>query len=123
MVVSISAISNPVISRLKSRLSFERNYQSPGAPITQSIDNKSENFRELLSALKEFAATQNLLSSHRDEINISVGTIEVQLNAQRPNPTIIGECLRSVRTILENAVGSALASAPLLAAIANYLPR
>ena len=99
------------------------NYQSPGACITQTVkDFKSDDFRKLIESLKQFASTSELPPEGREQINIDFGTLAVQINAQRPSTSIIGECLASIRTILENAAGGILTS-ELLLHLQHYLPK
>lgn len=86
------------------------NYQSPGASITQPGNFKSDDFRKLIESVKQFATSQELLLESREQIKIDIGTLEVQINAQRPSPSIIRECLASIKNILENAAGGILAS-------------
>jgi hypothetical protein len=91
------------------------NYHSPGASITtQTSDFRSDDFRKLIESVKQFASTQELSPESHDQINIDIGTVEIQINSQRPSPSIIGECLASMKAILENAAGGILASAILL---------
>jgi hypothetical protein len=90
------------------------NFQSPGASITQTSDFKSDDFRKLIESMKQFASTQDLPPEGREQIDIDIGTIEVQTNSQRPSPSIIRECLASIKAILENAAGGVIASGILL---------
>lgn len=90
------------------------NYNSPGATITQTVGFKSEDFRKLIDEMRDFVSTQELSAENREQIKVDIGTVEVQISAQRPNPTIIRESLKSIRTILENAAGALLASGILL---------
>jgi len=53
---------------------------------------------------------------------VDVGTIEVQISATAPKPSIVAESMRSIRSILEGAVGSAIASG-LLPTISQYFPK
>jgi hypothetical protein len=92
------------------------NYGSPGATITSNIAGFSkEEFANLLGSLRDLLADVQVDQSLKDEINISIGTIELQLNSARPNVSILKESLKSVKTILENAAGSLLASGALAA--------
>jgi hypothetical protein len=96
------------------------NYNSPGASITQTVGFKGEDFRKLIDEVKQFASTQELSAENREQIKIDIDTVEVQINAQRPNPTIIRESLRSIKTILENAAGAVIASG-ILFQLQGYL--
>jgi hypothetical protein len=90
------------------------NFQSPGAVITQSSDFKSDDFRKLIESVKQFSSTQEMSQENREQINIDIGTVEVQIGSPRPSPSIIRECLASMKNILENAAGAMLASGILL---------
>ena len=90
------------------------NYHSPRASITQTTDFKSADFRAFIADLKHSLSAQNLSSQDREQVNIDIGTIEVHMNSSRPNPTIISECLNSLKTILENAAGGIIASGVFL---------
>jgi len=96
-------------------------HSSPGASITQNTGFSSAEFRVLIDAVKQLTSSQELSEGNRGQIATDIGTVELQVNSARPNPTIIRECMLSVRTILENAAGSLLASS-LLAAINRYFP-
>ena len=96
-------------------------HSSPGASITQNIDFNSDEFKQLIEAVKQLASSQQLSEHNRAQIAIDIGTVELQVNSVHPNPTIIQACMQSVRTILENAAG-ALAASGVLAAIRHYFP-
>jgi hypothetical protein len=96
------------------------NILSPGASITQTSDFKSDDFRKLIESVKEFSSTQELSQESSEQINIDIGTVEVQISSSRPNLSIIKECLASMKNILENAAGAMLASGILLQ-IQRYL--
>ena len=96
-------------------------HSSPGASITEHIDFSSGEFRRLIEAVKELASSQHLSEPNRSQIATDIGTVELQVNSPRPNPTIIRACMQSIRTVLENAVG-ALAASGILAEIRHYFP-
>jgi hypothetical protein len=56
----------------------------------------------------------------KEELTTDIATVEVQLSSTNPKPSVISECLRAIRTILENAVGSATGTG-LAYKIAKYL--
>jgi hypothetical protein len=92
------------------------NYESPGATITSSVGGFSkEEFSNLIEGIRSLLGDTHLDQSSKDEININIGTIELQLNSARPNASILKESLKSVKTILQNAAGSLLASGVLAA--------
>ncbi len=95
---------------------------SPGASITQNIDYKSEDFRALVGRLKELSLS--LSESIRPQMTAYTDTVELQINSPHPNNTIIQESLRSIRFILETAVGTvagSLATTGILALLAHYI--
>jgi hypothetical protein len=94
------------------------NYGSPGATITQTIDYKSDDFRNLIGQLKELSPSVS--DAIRPQMITYVDTVELQVNSPHPNSTIIQESLRSIRFILETAAGT-LAASGILAAIARYI--
>lgn len=86
-------------------------HSSPGASITQSTNINNDELQSVVDALKRFSESPECPPSDRGQLNIDIGTIELQLGAMKPNASIIGTCLQSTRTIVENAVGSALGAA------------
>ena len=99
------------------------NFESPGATITANVgDFRKEELTNIIVGLRQLLAEAKLDQPERDEVNINIGTIELQLNSARPNTSILKESLKSVRTIVENAAGSLLASA-LLPTITHVLSK
>jgi hypothetical protein len=87
------------------------NYGSPGATITSHIAGfNKEEFSSLIDGLRQLLSDSHLDQSSKDEVNINIGTIELQLTSARPNVSIVRESLRSLKFILENAAGSLIAS-------------
>lgn len=93
--------------------------QSSGASIVQHMDFKSTEFRNLVDGIRQLAQSGNLSQEARTQINIDIDTVEVQLKSPQPKEGVIHECMRSVRSILENAGGSLIASG-VIAAIGRY---
>lgn len=84
---------------------------SPGA--TQVItfsEEKSEELREVIKALKESIDQLNLEMQQKSDLQAEIQTIEAQMCSSNPKPSIITECLSSIRRILEGAAGSIIAS-------------
>lgn len=93
------------------------NVNSPGASIAQDANNyQAPDFQALLTKLKEFSESEDLSAEHREQIKVDIETIEIQIGSQRPKNSIILECLRSAKVILENAAGTVVASA-----LASYI--
>lgn len=96
------------------------NLHSPGASITQTNNYRSDDFRELLNKLKEFATSKDSSHDQRELMNVDVHTIEVQIDSPQPKASIVKECLLSAKAILESAAGSVLA-AEILVHLQRYL--
>lgn len=87
------------------------NYGSPGASITGNIGAFSkEEFANIVDGLRKLLAEAKVDQAAQNELNINIGTIELQLNSSKPNKSIICEALTSAKTIAENAAGSLIAS-------------
>jgi len=95
-------------------------YDSPHSSIAQNIGLESEQLRKIITELKQFSATPNLSADNRTQINIDIGTIELQTSSAHPNPSIIKASLESAKAIAENAAGTVL-GAGMVFAIKNYL--
>lgn len=94
---------------------------SPGAAQAVTIsENKYDELRKIIQSLKESIDQLGLQPHQKSELQSEITTIEVQMSSSKPKPTIITECLKSVRNILEGAAGSVLA-AGLLSKIAQLL--
>lgn len=99
------------------------NYASPGATITSNVGSfAKEEFVNIVGALRQLLAEERLEHAAKNEINISIGTMELQLNSSLPNTPILRESLKSVKAILENAAGSLVASG-ILASINHILSK
>lgn len=48
--------------------------------------------------------------AQKEELSADLATVKAQLDALKPKESVIRECLKSVRNILENAVGGVIAS-------------
>lgn len=100
-----------------------------GSSIQQGIDRSSVviDYRsqagELWSFLEEIKKSVDelkLSEAAKSQLYADTGTVEVQLASPNPKPSIIMESLHSLKTILENAAGSA-AAAVLLPHIVKLL--
>ena len=79
-----------------------------------------ENFVDEIRGLLK---TLDIDAKIKQGINLNIGTIELHLTDDEPNPSIIRESLKSLRTIGENVAGSLLGTAllpPALISSANY---
>lgn len=78
----------------------------------------------LVSDLRQAFAELDLPDEQRDEVEADLATVEAQLASPNPKPGVVRECLTSVRSVLEGAVGSGLATtAPHLPALIEHITR
>ena len=82
---------------------------------TSLIDYKSRGaeLRNLLEEMKNSVDDLRLSAAARTQLQADVRTVEAQLESPNPKPSIIRESLHSLKTIMENAAGSVIASALL----------
>ena len=87
---------------------------SPGSNQTQTKTVDTEKLCELVSALRKALDKDNSMSSDgRREFESELATLEAQAQSPKPKWPIVKEAALSLKSILENAAGSALASAAL----------
>lgn len=79
-----------------------------------------EEFANIVDGLRKLLAEAKVDQTAQNELNINIGTIELQLNSSKPNKAIIREALTSAKAIAENAAGSLIASG-VIAAINRLL--
>src|SRR6266704_3420453 len=91
-----------------------------GSEIAIHFDVKSADFKSLIQDIKKKIPSVWLDEDSTNQLYSDVGTIEVQIASPIPKPSIIAESLASIRSILENAAGSAIASG-IVYEIAKYL--
>lgn len=86
-----------------------------------SIDMSQLN--ELMTEIKSTIETLDVGSIEEAELNADLATIEAQQSSPKPRVVIIKEALRSIRSVLENAVGSGIGNSipALLEKIQNML--
>jgi len=97
-------------------------HRTQDSHVAINYDAKGPEFRALLDKIKEALPELGLDSAKANQLHIDIGTIEVQISGAAPNHNIIRESMHSIRSILESAVGSLIASG-LLAAIYSYFPK
>jgi hypothetical protein len=84
---------------------------SPGSSATINFQTNDSRIENILKLVREAALqSKELTSSAREQLNIDVGTIEIQVSATHPKHAIIVESLRSIRSIFEGTTGSLIAS-------------
>ena len=114
-VVNIIAIGEMVKSQIQQA--------GPQAKQVMTIDEGDYGqVKELIESLKESLRELPLQPKSKGDLEADIQTIEAQMLASKPKPSIITECLMSIRRILEEVAGNALA-AGLIMAINNLLAR
>ena len=76
---------------------------------TQNITIASDNISDLRSFLNDFKTALEklqLTSETHNELLAEIATLEAQANSPKPKRTIIGEALKSLRSILEGVAGN-----------------
>lgn len=96
-------------------------HSSPGSSITQTQDFKGEEFKNLINQIKQVMLSEKLPEADRVQIKVDIGTVELQINSPKPNSSIIQSCMHSVRSILENAAGTLIASG-IISGINRFFP-
>jgi hypothetical protein len=82
---------------------------SPAAAQVTFREGKDEELRALVESLSNSIEEFGLDDQEKSDLQAEILTIEAQTSKSKPNRTIIAESLRSIRTILEQAAGAALA--------------
>jgi Trp operon repressor len=80
-----------------------------GSNATVNFKAKESDLRNVLNQIQDSVDQLELSPAAKGQLEVDIGTINVQLSATSPKASIISECLHSVRTILETAVGHVLA--------------
>lgn len=91
-----------------------------GSENTISVEIDMSALRELLPQLQEVLGSRLLVGEAAEEYSADLKVLEAQAASPRPKPSLMKESLRSLRSILENAAGGAVA-AGLLTAIQALL--
>jgi hypothetical protein len=94
---------------------------SPGATANITFQNNDAPLLALLASIKGSIDQLQLNVSARNELAAEVQTIEAQIASPRPKTSVITECLRSAKTIIEGAAVKTISSG-LVAAIGKFLP-
>lgn len=97
------------------------NIQQASPEATQVVtfeESKYEELIEVIISLKESIDQLGLEPQQKSELQADIKTMETQTSSPNPKPTIITECLGSIKRILEGATGSVLASGLLIKIIA-----
>lgn len=75
--------------------------------VSRNID--LDTVTDFINALKKEISDLPLSGDSKSELESDIATTEAQLNSPKPKEGVIKECLKSIRTILEGAAGSATA--------------
>jgi hypothetical protein len=86
-----------------------------------TITFQTSDIKNVVEQVKAAMATLPLTEDQCHDLALDIQTIEPQLASPRPKTAIVAECLRSMRTILEGIVSSAVATG-LVNELAKYLP-
>ena len=84
--------------------------QSLSGSQTLNLVSDLKNLKDFIHRLRSSIIALDINKDSKDELLSEITTIETQTKSPKPKQTIICESLKSVRTILESAVGSVLAS-------------
>lgn len=97
--------------------------QQSGQGSSQSIEISQgtyDDIGELITEISEKIEDLQLPAQAISDLNADIESIRGQLKSSRPKPSVISECLISVKGILESATASAFAL-PLIEKIASLL--
>lgn len=83
-----------------------------GATGTQTVtyNTTRDDLERLAAIFREHGSELNLSPAAKREADASVKTIEAQLAQDTPNPTIVREAGKSLKTVVEGAAGNLIAS-------------
>jgi len=86
------------------------------------VEYNETDIKKIIEEVKAQIGIANLSKESSDEVAADIGTVEAQLASPKPKHHIIRESLKSVRHILEHAMGAATAHAglPLLMAYLHH---
>ncbi|EGQ7645682.1 hypothetical protein NMR56_003468 [Vibrio cholerae] len=77
---------------------------------SQEISIENEDITQFIEYLKLSLEQLKLNENDQAEIEAEIVTIESQLSSPKPKKVVIGECLKSVRNIVEGTTGSLVAT-------------
>ncbi|MEZ9393126.1 hypothetical protein AB4222_14610 [Vibrio splendidus] len=77
---------------------------------SQEISIENEDITQFIEYLKLSLKQLKLNENDQAEIEAEIVTIESQLSSPKPKKVVIGECLKSVRNIVEGTTGSLVAT-------------
>jgi hypothetical protein len=80
-----------------------------GSNATINYKSEGAELKSILTQIQGSIENLQLSPAAKGQLQVDIDTIGVQLSATNPKPSIISECLHSVKTILEHAAGHVLA--------------
>jgi hypothetical protein len=97
-VINIGTMTNSTLQQATSysTINFQLN------------ETKTADLDTILKSLNEIKDGLNISNELRGELLSEIQTLEIQRQSPKPKSSIIGEALKSVRTILESIAGSAM---------------
>ncbi|HET8572277.1 MAG TPA: hypothetical protein VFL76_00270 [Edaphocola sp.] len=97
-VINIGTMTNSTLQQATSRstINFQLN------------ETKAADLDAILKSLNDIKDGLNVSNELRRELLSEIQTLEIQRKSPKPKGSIIGEALKSVRTILESVVGNAM---------------
>ena len=113
----------PVVNILSIGSVHGSTIQQAGAGSTLSATIRSDEIqmvREIATTLRNSITDLSQVTGRGPELQAMVTTLESQISMPSPNRTIVGEALKSVRTVLEGA-GGTVAGEQILALIKSWL--
>lgn len=103
----------PVVNIISIDKMIESQIQQAGPQAKQVITISEGDYglvKNLVESLQRSIDELQLEPKPKRDLQADLQTIEAQMSASKPKPSIITECLVSIRRILEEAAGSALAA-------------
>ncbi len=91
-----------------------------GSNVTINFKAIESDLRTLVNNIKGSANEVGLSESAKSQLHVDIETLDVQLSSQHPKPSIIADCLHSIRAIYEHVAGHVLA-APIVFQINKML--
>jgi hypothetical protein len=91
-----------------------------GSSATINFTAWESDLKTLITNVKGVANDVGLSESAKSQLRADVDTLEIQMSSQHPKPSIVTECLHSVKAIFEHVAGHVLA-APILIQISKIL--
>jgi len=108
-IINVQSMNNSVI---------QQGTKNSTQNVTISADNISD-LKSFLSDFKSEIAKMQLTVETQNELLAEIATLEAQTNSPKPKRSVIGETLKSLRSILEDVAGNL--ATPLFQSALPYL--